>query len=163
MGGYEPIPVDVQRLTVLRDNQSTLQNLSKDAWLKAYRNELLPDRLDVLAVSSAIETTTAMPKNTTGFMIINASSLLSHWPDNVPITSIQSFPEAAGGWIPYKWTCTQTLLDGCSNSSPTQNWTVFGSPVDYCLSQHSEPSCKLPFGLIIMIVVILCNLQSLFA
>lgn len=62
------VQVDVQRLIEQRDSQSTLQNLSSDACLIAYRNELLLDRRDVLAVSSVTNT---------------ASSLLSYGPDDV--------------------------------------------------------------------------------
>lgn len=45
--------VYVDKLTALRDNRSTLEHLSNAACLKAYRSELVPDRLDVLAASSA--------------------------------------------------------------------------------------------------------------
>ena len=138
-GDYNIVGVDIQALTTLRDNQSTLEYLSNANCLKAYRNEFMPDRLDVLAVSSATNTT---------------SSLLSYWPDNVPRDIYN--PEM--GYInryPYRWTCTQTAGNLCA--SPTQNWTVLDSPIDYCLSKQTEPSCKLQLSLVIMVIVVLCN------
>lgn len=140
--------VDVQRLTALRDNRSTLQNLSNDACLKAYRRELVPDRIDVLAVSSATKSTTDDWNS--------SLSLLSYWPDNV-LTSTRE--NRLGGWSPYQWTCTETLPYRCS--SPTRNWTVLDSPIDYCLSQHTEPSCKLQLSLMIMIIVTFCNFAKI--
>lgn len=133
------VDVDVQTLTALRDNQSGLEYLSNAACLKTYRNELLPDRLDVLVVSSAT--------NAKG-------SLLSYWPDNVPIVVYNS-PMHALRNPPYSWTCTQTGPDRCD--PPTQNWTVLGSPIEYCLSKRTEPSCKFQVSVVIMVTVILCN------
>lgn len=126
-------------MTALRDNQSGLEYLSNAACLITYRNELLPDRLDVLVVSSAT--------NTNG-------SLLSYWPDNVPIEVYNPFMHALRN-PPYSWTCTQTGPDRCD--PPTQNWTVLGSPIEYCLSKRTEPTCKFQVSLVIMVIVILCN------
>lgn len=128
---------EVQHLKELRVNQSTLTNLSSDACLRVYRKEILPDRLDVLAVSSATDA---------------SSSLLSYWSENV--LSLQSEE-----WLPYAWTCTQSVGDGCD--FPPQNWTIDGYPIDYCLSQPTEPRCKLQLSLVIMIIVILCNLAKI--
>ncbi|MCJ1426733.1 hypothetical protein MMC29_004636 [Sticta canariensis] len=124
-GDYKIVEVDIQALTTLRDNQSTLEYLSNAACLKAYRNEFVPDRLDVLAVSSAINT---------------SSSLLSYWPDNVP----RDIYNPKMGYInryPYRWTCTQTA--GMLCASPTQNWTVLDSPIEYCLSKQTEANYNL--------------------
>lgn len=132
------VEVDVQRLTALRNDRSTLQNLSNEDCLKAYRNELVLDRLDVLAVSS-----------TTNI----GSSLLSYWPDNV-LKASRNRP--TDDRYPYGWTCTQSASERCPH--PAQNnWTVFDSPIEYCLSERTEPSCKLQLSLVIMIIVILCN------
>ncbi|MCJ1263924.1 hypothetical protein MMC22_003794, partial [Lobaria immixta] len=74
--------VDVQRLTALRDNQPALQKLSNDACLKAYRRELVPDRLDVLVVSSA-KNSTLVPRWSSAMNLTHYNtSLLSYWPDN---------------------------------------------------------------------------------
>lgn len=133
--GYSTLMVDVPRLTQLRENRSELQNLTNENCLKAYRKEILPDRLDVLAVSSATN--------------IN-SSLLSYWPDNVlPLVDM------GPGRSPYAWTCTQTATDGCTY--PTQDWTINDCPIEYCLSGYIEPICKVQLSSVIMIIVILCN------
>ena len=149
-------PVDAQRLTALRDNQSALQNLSNDACLKAYRRELVPDRLDVLVVSSATNSN-LYPSSTTATTDYK-TSLLSYWPDNVSSRTTH-YNSAVGGWSSYLWTCTQSLPDRCS--SPTQNWTVLDAPIDYCLSQYIEPSCKLQLSLVILIIVIVCNFAKI--
>ena len=133
------VEVDIQALTTLRDNQSTLEYLSNAACLKAYRNEFVADRLDVLVVSSATN---------------NASSLLSYWPDNVP-RDIYIPKMHYINRYPYGWTCTQTA--GMLCPPPTQNWTVLDSPIEYCLSKQTEPSCKLQLSLVIMVIVKLCN------
>lgn len=116
--------------------QSTLTNLSNHDCLRTYRNEIIPDRLDVLAISSATHAN---------------NLLLSYWPGNV-----FSLKSTEGGWSPYGWTCTQSSLQHRCDF-PTQNWTVFDSPIEYCLSQYIEPSCRLQFSLVIMIIVISCN------
>ena len=103
--------LDVQRLTALRDDQSKLHNLSNDACLKAYRNELVPDRLDVLAISSTREDGYQTPKYHCG-------------------SSVQ--------------------------------WTVLDFPIEYCLSQPADSTCKLQFSLVIMVIVILCNFSKTF-
>ena len=152
--GYPYYQVDVQRLTALRNNQSKLHNLSNDECLKAYRNELVPDRLDVLAISSAFNTNT---------------SLLSYYPDNVgygdeSLSMVRLSENSAS--VSYAWTCVQTHEDGYETprvrcESPV-NWTVLGFPIEYCLSQPAESSCKLQFSLVIMVIVILCNFSKTF-
>lgn len=137
-GGGGFVDVDVRRLTALRNDRSTLQNLSDEDCLKAYRNEIVLDRLDVLAVSSAT---------------LIGRPLLSYWPDNVLKASRHGPTDDR---FPYSWTCTQSASERCPHPAP-KNWTVLDSPIEYCLSERTEPSCKLQFSLVIMVIVILCN------
>ena len=147
--------LDVQRLTALRDDQSKLHNLSNDACLKAYRNELVPDRLDVLAISSALNTNT---------------SLLGYFPDNVGYGSRSSSRtdlSGTGVLLSYAWTCVQaTREDGYQtpkyHCGSSVQWTVLDFPIEYCLSQPADSTCKLQFSLVIMVIVILCNFSKTF-
>lgn len=147
--------LDVQRLTALRDDQSKLHNLSNDACLKAYRNELVPDRLDVLAISSALNTNT---------------SLLGYFPDNVGYGSMSSRPTDLSGTgvsVSYAWTCVQaTREDGYQTPQyrcrSSVQWTVLDFPIEYCLSQPGDSTCKLQFSLVIMVIVMLCNFLKTF-
>lgn len=152
-GQEYPDHVDVQRLTALQENHTKLQNLSNDACLKAYRNELVPDRLDVLAISSAFNPNT---------------SLLSYSPNNVGYGQYTLSPTDLSGTgvsASYAWTCVQaTREDGYHfphyHCASPVNWTVLDFPIEYCLSQPAESSCKLQFSLIIMVIVILCNFSK---
>lgn len=142
-------------LTELRDKQSTLQNLSNDECLKAYRNELIPNRRHVLAISSAT---------------ITNCSVLSYWPDNVRHLYLN---DSLKRYYPYEWTCTASLESFLTRFGgsigedfypcdlPTQDWTVFKDPIEYCLSERIEPSCKLQLSLVIMIIVLLCNFAKI--
>ncbi|MCJ1428446.1 hypothetical protein MMC29_006356 [Sticta canariensis] len=151
--GFSTYKVDAQRLTALRDNQSELQNLSNDECLKAYHHELLPDRLDVLAISSALNTNT---------------SLLGYFPDNVGYGGhSSSMSLEPGAPVSYAWTCIQAIPESGSYdlqyrcASPV-HWTVLDFPIEYCLSQSAESSCKLQFSLVIMVIVISCNFSKTF-
>lgn len=123
-------------MTELRENRSTLQKLSNHDCLQAYRNELVSDRQDVLAISSATSTD---------------SSVISYWPNEIKFYSRDPGAE----WNPYRWTCTQSTPELCPY--PTQNWTVLGSPIEYCLSKQIKPDCRLQLSLVIMISVKVCN------
>ena len=128
--GYSSYPR--QRFEELQNKISKLQNLSNDACVKAYRNEIVPDRRSVLAVSSATE---------------HNNSLLKYF-------SSDGFAVGGEGVSSYQWTCPESG-DDCVFSA--QNWTVLGFPIEYCLSDQIESSCKLQLSLVIMVIVVLCN------
>lgn len=146
------------KISTFQHNISTLQNLSNDACLKAYRNDIVPDRLTVLAVSSVtnhrnvtfLRRSDGITPEYESFLTNN--SLLTY-------SSGGQFEQGSQEGSSYQWTnpWSDCPASGDSCVPSAQNWTVYGFPIEYCLSQQVTPSCKFQLSLVIMIIVVLCN------
>ena len=149
--GFNETDAIVTRLTALRDNQSKLQNLSNEECLKAYRKELVPDRANVLAISSAF---------------VANNSILAVFQRNGGYGYSSSPLQSQGNIEYYDWTCESIITEPEGNyvvhyrCASSANWTVLDFPIEYCLSQTTEPSCRLQFSLVIMVIVLLCNFSK---
>lgn len=139
--GYytELSPHYVTEIENIRRNVSVFkQDQSKSEWQKldgpkcreAYQPEILSDRSDLLAVSSANSTLT---------------SLLYYWSRD----DFSSNP----------WTCPSSSEPYCTNFTKDY-FEVFGYPIDHCLSRRQAEKCQLQFSFPIMIIVIICNLTK---
>lgn len=127
-------------LEYLQTHLPSLQNLDKEACLRAYRKDFIADRGDLLVFSSASSDT----------------SLLRHW----------SAGYLAGTYSDdcFQYTCV------CMSHAPgsvnigrecavrPKDWKIDGLPVEYWFSKPTEESCELHFSFAIVIAALACNL-----
>ena len=72
-----------------------------------------------------------------------------------------------GSQDPTNWICSQDPMaeDETCDATPylqaPQDWDVFGFPVLYCLSEHTEGSCSVRFSSDLAVVIIVCNFIKL--
>lgn len=137
--------VDESNYTLQRfRNASSWDELSNDACIKAYGQEFVSARGDLVAITQDLN--------------LNAS---------VPIEAITS---SIFGLQPYVWICRG--LDPCNINSilaQSATWTIsayagggsaylgYEYTVQYCLSKPVEERCRVQFSIPIMIIVIGCN------
>lgn len=132
---------NIQRnVSVSKQDQSNSewQELDSRQCREAYRHEILSDRSDILAVSSA----------------------------NSTVTSLLYFQSKTSG--SGSWTCPDRICKNlnsiacdrmCGNST-TDYFELYHYPIDHCLSRRPAEKCQLQFSLPIMIIVMTCNLTK---
>ena len=139
---YYEAPVPIHTVQYLQDNVKALEHLDKASCMKAYRNHLVSDRRNVLAVTSSPP--------------VNSSNLLD---------VLSAGPNTA--FDPTRWICsllpeygTKPPVIPCDVNVALQHvdsWTLGDKTVEYCLSERVDEHCQLQFSQTIMIVVIVCN------
>lgn len=142
------MPAEVDEIKNMQSNVTvSIPDLNNSGWEKlspkkcreAYRSEILSNRSDVLAVSSA----------------------------KSPLKSVLHYINSTGtsrlgdGEKSDSWTCIKnpTSPPLCENSTEDY-FQLFAYPIDHCLSRKQVENCQLQFSLPIMIVVIICNLTK---
>lgn len=129
-----------ERLEYLQAHLPSLQNLDKEACLRAYRKDFITDRGDLLVVSSA-------SSNTSLLRFWSAGYLDGPYSDEC---------------LPYAWACMShapgPVNIGHECDVRPEDWKIDGLPVEYCLSKPAKESCELHFSLAIVIAVLACNL-----
>ena len=141
---YGLTPAEVKEIKTIQSNvtasmrdlsSSEWQNLTSTQCREAYRAEILSDRSDVLAVSSAK---------------FSLRSLIHYVNSTANIRDDEQSVD---------WTCIHPYSYTCPNS--TANYFQISTfPIDYCLSRTKVENCQLQFSLPIMIIVIICNLTK---
>lgn len=129
-----------ERLEYLQTHSSSLQNLDKEACLRAYRKDFVTDQRDLLVVSPASSNNSLLRYWSAGYLDGNYSD----------------------EGLPYAWAC-MSLAPGPVNIGQKydvrpKDWKIDGLPVEYCLSKSAEESCELHCSLAIVIAVLACNL-----
>lgn len=128
-----------ERLEYLQAHLPSLQNLDKEACLRAYRKDFITDRGDLLVVSSA-------SSNTSLLRFWSAGYLDGPYSDEC---------------LPYAWACMSHAPEpvniGHECDVRPEDWKIDGLPVEYCLSKPAEESCELHFSMAIVIAVLACN------
>ena len=124
-------------VTISKQDSTVWEEISPRKCRETYRTEILSDRSDVLAVSSA--------KSPFGSLL--------HYINRNSTARIKE------GQKSDYWTCIDSLGMQCRNST-SDYFQIFGYPIDYCLSRKRVGNCQLQFSLTIMIIVIICNLTK---
>jgi hypothetical protein len=135
----------------LQHSGSALQKLSPSECIAAYTTDFLTDRGSLLAITNA-----------TYFESRQTNGSVYGWTQSNVSTSTT---DVGGASDPLAWICAdiESYTNGtypCSLSlaqTIASDWTIFGYPIDYCLSKPNDGLCTLQFSLVIMIVVILAN------
>ncbi|KAL5384274.1 hypothetical protein DPSP01_005420 [Paraphaeosphaeria sporulosa] len=128
----------------IQKNASAWERLSNSDCIQAYSNVFLTGRRNVVLISSE--------KNTTNSVLDYGISEL----DN-------------GGMDNNWWICSKVQDGGNVKCQPddlkakADNWTVWGYPIDYCLSEKIEDVCEVEFSMDIMVVVIIFNIIKVIA
>lgn len=107
----------------------SFERLDKATCVKSYGTEFVSARRNVVVVSTTSNLTNAL-----------------YW--------------ATESQLEYSWICGGYSYGNCNPANilnSIDSWTIRGNPVDYCLSEVVEESCRLQFSLYIMIIVIFCN------
>ena len=117
-------------------NASSWDKLDNKACIKAYGQEFVSARGDLLVITSGI----------------NAS---------VPLEVIALSEE---DFLPYDWMCDSTICNINSVLAHSATWTItiyepneLSYLVQHCLSKRVEERCRVQFSVVIMIIVIGCN------
>ncbi len=66
-------------------------------------------------------------------------------------------PTTAGAYF----ACNLQGCDWSTQAERTNDWTVGGYPISYCLSEPLEEKCELQFSLSILLTIIICNLVKI--
>ncbi|KIW00772.1 uncharacterized protein PV09_07752 [Verruconis gallopava] len=129
----------------IQQNASKWETLSNYDCIKAYSNVFLAGRRNVILVSSQRNDTNSILKYDSSVLV--SGNLDNNW-----------------------WICSSNGQDGgnlvCQPDSylpKADEWTVFGYPIDHCLSEQVEDVCEVEFSLLIMILVISFNLLKVLA
>lgn len=117
----------------------------------------------------ALDDIQALPSIPLGPMILNCdtgSSLkgVGTYANEIIATTGINRPDA------YYWICSHdryTSTDMCSGHlsdlrADARSWTVYGLPIEYCLSERVEPQCSFNVSLTLLTVVIIFNLIKVF-
>jgi hypothetical protein len=139
-GGYDTAEVDqaYNYFDQIQKNASSWEKLSNRDCIQAYSNAFMTGRRNLLLVSSE--------KN-------NTNSVL-----DIGISELDS-GDMSNNW----WICSRVQDGGNIKCQPDEfkanadSWTVWGYPIDYCLSERIEDVCEVGFNMTIMIVVIVFN------
>ena len=119
----------------IQNNAHSYDQLDNENCIKAYGQNLLSDRQNLVLVSSA--------NNSTNSILVWFS------------TAVDSSTD------PENWICsTEPGVGACDTSTVLQDpnaWTVFNYPILYCLSERSKGSCSVKFSSLLALVVIVCN------
>ena len=115
------------------------ERLDNRQCIQAYSNVFVTDRRNLVLVSSA--------KNSTNSVLFYESSELAigEFDNNWWICS--SFGNNGGNQV-----CQPNTYEATAS-----NWTVFGFPVEYCLSEKVQDVCSVEFSMTIMVIVISFN------
>lgn len=128
----------------IQKNASSWEKLNNRDCIQAYSNVFMTGRRNVVLISS-------MKNNTDSILDIGLSELDSGGMDN--------------NW----WICSRVQDGGNIKCQPddfkakADNWTVWGYPIDHCLSEQIEDVCQVEFSMDIMIVVIVFNVIKVIA
>jgi len=128
---------------------NNLQRLENYDCIKAYANDYLSSRSNLLLVSPPSVDNSTDPRILDNYFVDNAGSLGNYF-----------------GCVadPYPWIC-QPYIDcahRCQDNlgvllAQPSSWRPWGREVAYCLSQPVEEKCKLHFSLAIAVVVVFFN------
>jgi hypothetical protein len=126
-----------------QDAGQTYERLSNLDCLKAYSQKLIPNRRNLVLVSSH--------QNSSNSILAFDTSTISN-EGNLDSTNwiCSNDPEAED------LTC-----DASTFISDPDNWNVFGFPVEYCLSEQTEGSCSIQFSSVLAIIIIVSNAVKL--
>lgn len=137
-------------LLSLKQSASALERLSAEDCIRSYGKDIVSNRRNLLAVT---------PNDAN----LPTDESLLVWYESSSTGRLES----------YLWMCYNSHLPSiCDTSELIANvtrdsWKLMGSlgevPIDYCLSERIEESCRLQFSVPIMIVVIICNLGKVIA
>ncbi|KAL5448402.1 hypothetical protein PMIN07_000925 [Paraphaeosphaeria minitans] len=122
----------------IQKSASSWERLSNRDCIQAYSNVFMTGRRNVVLVSSE--------RNATNSVLYYGTTEL----DN-------------GGMDNNWWICSRVQDGGNVKCQPGEyaadadNWTVWGYPIDYCLSEKIEDVCQVEFSMDIMVVVIIFN------
>ena len=145
------------QIQYLQNSASKMELLSKAECVEKYSKPLLTGRRNVLAITSS----TKASKSAWHLSVQNSSVLLAN-----AIKPILIENHNAGNVImtPYAWICSGLDYDrgGDKSQCVPQNvalaeWTVFGYPIDYCLSEVVNQHCRLQVHQMVGIIVVVCN------
>ncbi|KAK2760007.1 hypothetical protein FQN54_002743 [Arachnomyces sp. PD_36] len=130
-------------LLKLHQSISTLDRLSPEDCIQSYATDIVSQRKNLLAVTKE-----ASPTN---------DSLIT-W-----------FESGSDRLETYNWMCSDVPTMTCDvpelltnvTQGPWIHRSLYGRiPIDYCLSEQVEESCRLQFSLHLMVIVIICNLAK---
>ncbi|KAF2446815.1 hypothetical protein P171DRAFT_409004 [Karstenula rhodostoma CBS 690.94] len=128
----------------IQKNASSWERLSNRDCIEAYSNVFMTARRNLVLVSKE--------KNTTNSVLDYGISELDD-----------------GGMDNNWWICSRVQDGGNVKCQPddfkanADNWTVWGYPIDYCLSERTEDVCEVEFSVDIMLVVIVFNVIKVIA
>lgn len=130
-----------QNITDIQSKLPTFDRLSNEDCIKAYAEDFLPDRRNVVLIV----------KNQT-----SGSSLRQ--------VAVNTFPDSQSiihNYNPFSWICdnTTSVSNPCSNQIPqieqsADSWFSGGYAIDHCLSEPVESQCHVHFNTILMTIVI---------
>lgn len=128
----------------IQNNASAWERLSNQDCIQAYSNAFLTGRRNLILVSSTK----------------NATNSVLRW----DVSEISQGDLDLNWWI-----CSKTQDGGNIQCQPddyvskADDWSVWGFPIDYCLSETVQDVCDVEFSLDIMVVVIVFNLIKVLA
>lgn len=148
-GALAFLPYQMDKVTRLYEyfdqvqkNASTWEKLDNKGCIQAYSNAFVSERRNLILVSSQ--------KNDTDSLLTLRNA----------VVDIES------NW----WICSLSGNDGgnmkCQPSdylAAADSWSVFGFPIEYCMSEPVEDMCSVEFSMPIMITVVVCNAVKVFA
>ncbi|KAH8668084.1 hypothetical protein BGZ60DRAFT_43297 [Tricladium varicosporioides] len=141
--GYNSDALKFQKVMVdyynnIQSSASSWERLDNKACLKAYSNVFLSERRNVVLVSSN-------KNNTNSVLRYGAADWSSGLENNWWICSLNGNDGGAQ-------TCNAETYISSANS-----WSIYGNPIEYCLSERTADICSVNFSMTIMIVVVAFN------
>lgn len=144
--GEDPITLGLDPLAFLRQLQANFtalgqktdsskwRKMSKKECLKAYRVDLLPDRSDLLAISSTNASTSLLFMNRTSDINV----------------------------LSYNWTCADpsSATEHSCVRQQAGNLSIGGFPIDFFLSRLRDVKCQLQFSFPLIIAVMISNMAN---
>ena len=128
----------------IQQSAASWERLEKRECIQAYSNIFVSDRRHVVLVSSA-------RRENNSILWYRSSDLTLGLDSN---------------W----WICSMVKQDGgflyCNPRdllSQADSWTVFGNPIDYCLSERIPDVCEVKFSFGIMVIILIFNLVKVSA
>ncbi|KAL8701122.1 MAG: hypothetical protein Q9201_005087 [Fulgogasparrea decipioides] len=177
MQDYEPssIPPLVQQAQSVRDKLNGVTNwrqLSASECLKAYSTQYVSSRGDVLIVQgepvAPIMVLVSQGLEVQGTSTENALSASGFVMTEKWEPVYKPMPDYSDPWQypSYQWSCSAQFNKTCMVDSNQHyidhplDWTPYGQPVQYCLSEDVHEQCQLNFSVPFAVIVVLSNLAK---
>ncbi|KAL9598846.1 MAG: hypothetical protein Q9179_003771 [Wetmoreana sp. 5 TL-2023] len=174
---YEPssIPPLVQQAQSVRDKLNGVTNwrqLSASECLKAYSTQYVSSRGDVLIVQgepvAPIMVLVSQGLEVQGTSTENALSASGFVMTEKWEPVYKPMPDYSDPWQypSYQWSCSAQFNKTCMVDSNQHyidhplDWTPYGQPVQYCLSEDVHEQCQLNFSVPFAVIVVLSNLAK---